>query len=933
MYRCVRVAEPDSYFQCILWRDSLDQEVQVFKLDTVTYGTKPAAFLSLRTMHQLASDEKSSFPIGSKTILRDFYVDDLITGGKSAQEVLEVMSQTTNLLSRGGFKLRKWCSNDRDVLDQIADSEKETFLKFDDGSDFTKALGLAWDPAADVFRFSFSPIQVSPKPCKRLVLSTIARIYDPLGLIGPVVAKAKIFQQQVWREKLEWDESFPEALNSSWLKLSSDMSRTQQMKFPRRALHPNGAIEIHGFCDASIDAYGGCIYLVSIAEGKREVHLFCSKSRVAPLKTLTVPKLELCAAVLLAQLMRDVRNMDLFDCPFYCWSDSAVALSWISDEPSRFQIFIANRISLIQELSSGMNWRYVPTDCNPADILSRGASPTELLESALWFRGPAFLLKNQHDWPESCLPVKTLPELRKRILVGVATELDLTLKCKFLNSWQKMTHTFGYVYKFAHRIRRPGLAVEDVKMGTQMLIRCIQISNLADDYWRVHSKQQISSSSPLSSLLPFIDSFGLMRVGGRLQNSSLDYNAQHPVILPRKHPVTRAIILDLHRRNLHSGPRALLAHMRLQFWPIGGRKTVSAATSKCVICFRAKPQLSQHIMADLPKDRVNATSTFMVIGLDFCGPFYYKTGVRSKVPVKTYVCVFICFATKAIHLELVQDLSTQAFLGALKRFILTRGKPVRIWSDNATNFVGAKNELAELKNLFLSSPHIRAIEEFCLEDSIEWRFIPPRSPHFGGLWEAAVKTAKFHFYRSVGPSLLSFDALRTLVCHIAAIVNSRPLLPLSENPADLEALTPAHFLGTVPLVLYSEPDVTKLNFNRLDRWQRISYFQQIFWSRWREEYLTLLQQRSKWRTPKPALQINDVVLVQNENLPPLKWPLARVMELVPGSDGVARVAVIRTSTGVTRRAVRKLCVLPKQDLVESLGLPTEGECSVMPQTK
>ncbi|XP_043064802.1 uncharacterized protein LOC122320700 [Drosophila ficusphila] len=357
------------------------------------------------------------------------------------------------------------------------------------------------------------------------------------------------------------------------------MGRTHQMGILRRALDPD-------------------------ADGEREVHLLFSKSRVAP---LTVSKLEFCTALILAQLMRDVRNMDLFDCPFYCWSDSAVALSWISDEPSRFQVFSANRISLIQELSSGMNWRYVPIDCNPADILSRGASPTELLEFALWFRGPAFLLKIQHDWPKSCLPVKTLPELRKRILVGVSTEVDLTLKWKFLNSWQKMTHTFGYVYKFAHRIRRPGLAVEDVKMGTQMLIRCIQMSNLADDYWRLHSN------------------FGLMRVGGRLQNSSLDNNVQHPVILPRQHPVTRAIILDLHRRNLHSGPRALLAHMRLQFWPIGGRKTVSAAASKCVICFRAKPQLSQHIMADLPKDRVKATSTFMVTGLDFCGPFYYKT--------------------------------------------------------------------------------------------------------------------------------------------------------------------------------------------------------------------------------------------------------------------------------------------------------------------
>ncbi|XP_043064478.1 uncharacterized protein LOC122320350 [Drosophila ficusphila] len=305
-----------------------------------------------------------------------------------------------------------------------------------------------------------------------------------------------------------------------------------------------------------------------------------------------------------------------------------------------------------------MSWHFVLTDCNPADNLKRGASQSELLDSALWFRGPAILLKNQHDWPESCLPEKTPPDFRKGILVGVSTKVDLPLKRNLVNSCQKMTHTFGFEYKFAHRKRRPGLAVKYVKMGTQMFIRCIQMSKLADDYWRLHSKQQISSSSPLSSLLPFIDSFGLMRVGGRLQNSSLDYNAQHSVILPRQHPVTRAIILDLHRRNLHSGPRALLAHMRLQFWPLGGRKTVSAAASKCFICFRAKPLLSQHIIADLPKDRVNATSTSMVTGLDTCGPFYYKTGVRSKVPGKTYVCVFICFATKAMHLELVQDLST-----------------------------------------------------------------------------------------------------------------------------------------------------------------------------------------------------------------------------------------------------------------------------------
>ncbi|KAL7725330.1 hypothetical protein ACLKA6_013508 [Drosophila palustris] len=280
--------ESDSFLQCILWRDSPQQEVQIYKLDTVTYGTKPASFLSVRAMQQLASDEKSSFPIGSKILMRDFYVDDLISGGDSTQEALEIMRQVTSLLDRGHFKLRKWCSNDPAVLQQIPDSEKETFLKFDDGSDITKTLGLAWDPVSDDLLFAFSPLQSPSKPSKRTALSTIARFYDPLGLICPAITKAKIFLQQLWREKLDWDESLPSSLNSSWLTLSADLGRTQQLRFPRRAHLPKSAVEIHGFCDASIDAFGGCIYIVSMAEGRRTAQLLCAKSRVAPLKTLTI---------------------------------------------------------------------------------------------------------------------------------------------------------------------------------------------------------------------------------------------------------------------------------------------------------------------------------------------------------------------------------------------------------------------------------------------------------------------------------------------------------------------------------------------------------------------------------------------------------------------------------------------------------------------
>ncbi|XP_043064790.1 uncharacterized protein LOC122320687, partial [Drosophila ficusphila] len=832
MYRCVRVAEPDSFLQCLLWRDSPSQEIQVYRLDTVTYGTKRASFLSVRAMHQLAIDEENSYPIGSQILKRDFYVDDLITGGNSAQDVLEIMRQTQELLGKGQFKLRKWCSNDPVVLKETPEPERETFLKFDDGSDITKTLGLAWDPTSDVLMFSFSPMQRILKPSKRSVLSTIARFYDPLGLICPVITKAKIFLQQLWKEKLDWDESLPSALNSSWLKLTADIACTQQMKFPRLAVQPAGIIELHGFSDASINAYGGCIYAVSSSQGRREAQLLCAKSRVAPLKTLTIPKLELCAALLLSQLIREVRDMNVFSCPFFCWSDSSVVLSWIKDEPSRFQVFTANRIASIQELTNGMDWRYVPTFCNPADILSRGSLPSELLESSLWSRGPSFLCNDRIHWPAPHSAITPLPEMRNSLVAHTTPSNDMTLQCKFSNSWQKLTHVFAYVFKFRHRIRHSGITVEHIQLGTQLLLRTIQMNNLAADYKRLQ------------------DEFGIMRVGGRLKNSGLAFESQHPIILPRSHPVTHALIMHFHRRNS-------IRDLDL-----------------CLHTFVCKPG---------------------IFNVDVYG---HRVGFLWSVPLqdwgsrqgscKTYVCIFICFSTKAVHLELVQDLSTQAFLGALKRFILTRGKPARIWSDNATNFVGAKNELTELKRLFLCDPHIRSVQEFCLEDNIEWRFIPPRSPHFGGLWEAAVKTAKFHFYRSVGPSLLSFDELRTLVCHIGAIINSRPLLPLSENPADLDVLTPAHFLGTAPLVLFPEPDVTLLNCNRLDRWQRISYHQQVFWARWREEYLTLLQQRAKWRTNHPNLKINDVVLVKDENLPPLKWPLARVDELIAGEDKVVR---------------------------------------------
>ncbi|XP_033241627.1 uncharacterized protein [Drosophila pseudoobscura] len=899
MYRCVRVSPQDSFLQCILWRDSPLEELRTFKLDTVTYGTKPAAFLAVRSMHQLAADESSSYPIGSEVVLRDFYVDDLLTGGDTTNEVLEIIRQVSGLLAKGNFKIRKWCSNDTYVLNQTPHEDRETFVKFTDGSDVTKTLGLAWNPTSDELLFSFCPNQVPSKPTKRVVLSTIARFYDPLGLIGPVITKAKIFLQQLWKEKLHWDESLPVSLRTTWINFIQQFDSMQQISFPRLSFLRSSNLEMHGFCDASMSAYGACIYAVSQGDNGVKANLLSSRSRVAPLKTITIPKLELCGAALLAQLMHEVSLMN-FKCSYYCWCDSTVVLAWIKNQPSNFNVFVANRLSVIQELTSGMSWLHVPTDLNPADMLSRGSLPAELINSHLWKYGPTYLTASKDQWPSTPALPEPVLEARKTILITNCASRYLVEESKFVNSFPKMQRIFAYVCKFIHR-RKSGITVEDLRLGTELLIRLTQQSRLSTEIRALETRRDIKASSSIASLSPFLDDCGLLRVGGRLKNSTLDFEARHPIILPKNHSITSALIRHLHEKHLHAGPQSLLAIIRQTYWPIGGRKTVAHVIQKCVRCFRVKPRTLEQIMADLPVDRVSESRAFLVTGVDYCGPFLYKSEVRNRPPLKCYMSIFICFSTKAVHIELVKDLTTSAFLSALRRFICTRGRPIRIWSDNATNFVGARNELAELKSLFLSDSHQEAVHQACLNDCIDWRFIPPRSPHFGGLWEASVKLAKHHLRRALGSSLLGFDELRTLACNICAIINSRPLFPLSENPADLDVLTPSHFLVGAPITTFLEPDLVHLNVDRLDRWQKVTQLQQI--------------------------HVNDVVLVKDENFPPLKWPLARILELIPGADGVSRVALIRMATGVSRRALAKLCLLPLRDEVKGMDPSTGGVCS------
>ncbi|KYN07859.1 hypothetical protein ALC62_01165 [Cyphomyrmex costatus] len=409
-----------------------------------------------------------------------------------------------------------------------------------------------------------------------------------------------------------------------------------------------------------------------------------------------------------------------------------------------------------------------------------------------------------------------------------------------------------------------------------------------------------------------MDDTGLIRVGGRLKNSRLQFDAQHPILLPREHELTKRVINYEHVRNLHAGTQATMAAVRQRFWPLSLRSCTRKILRNCVTCFKAKPVQSEAIMGSLPANRVTESRPFSHCGVDYAGPVVLKEGRRRNARnTKAYISVFVCFSTKAVHLELMSDLTSNAFISALRRFISRRGRPACLYSDNGTVFVGAHNQLKEIQD-FLKTQQAQAdIGQFLCKQEITWKFIPPNAPHFGGLWEGAVKSAKYHMARIVGKAHLNFEEMQTVLADIEAVLNSRPLTQLSNDPNDLSYLSPGHFLVGTALNSLPCRDLCDINENRLTRWQRVDQLRQHFWRRWSSEYLQSLQERSKWKISKGVqLQPGQLTLIRQPGLAPMQWLLGRVQETHPGSDGVVRTATVRTGKGTFVRPLSKLAILP-----------------------
>jgi len=592
----------------------------------------------------------------------------------------------------------------------------------------------------------------------------------------------------------------------------------------------------------------------------------------------------------------------------------------------------------------------VNSELNPADDASRGLTVDIMIQNNRWLSGPEFLTMEESLWPRDPsyhqMELTTDdPELKRDVQVYIQTTLSqpaedaLTRLLHRFSSWDKLRNAFAWLLRFKtwfvrkHRrlsvgsspsmdqTSRDQLSVNEVLVAEKEIIRHLQklsFPDVVEAVQRVTSNQESSRQVKpglrrlkivtfLSKLNPVLDGEGILRVGGRLENAAISYDAKHQIILPYRHHVTNLIIQKYHQEAGHLGQEYVLSSLRQQYWIIKGRSAVRRVLSECFVCRKLGAARGEQLMANLPKERLTPEDPpFTSVGVDYFGPLYVKQG-RSRV--KRYGCVFTCLTTRAVHIEITSSLDTDSFINALRRFISLRGNPTSIYSDNGSNFRAGEQEMRTAIDYW----NQKAICEFLRLKNISWKFNPPYASHMGGVWERVIRLIRKILTALLGQQLVNEEMLHTLMAEVQGILNSRPLTPVSNDPKDLEPLTPNHLL-----LLRANPNLPPGVFAKEDmyckrRWRQVQYMSDIFWRRWLKEYLPTLQLRQKWRNPRRCFVVDDLVLVMDESVHRAKWPLARVVQVHRGTDGYVRSVELRTKSSTLVRPISKLCFLEHDD--------------------
>lgn len=1006
MYLSIRVKDEDADYQrtVINFDGYQTQEIQY---NSLIFGGACSANLALACVQQLASDEAKHFPLGSEILKHNSYVDDISASLSSVTQGEKAASELIEICAKGGLSLHKMASNKPTILRKLDDKFILSSIKKERDS---MVLGLQWFHDSDLIAPIVRIEDISTiKLTKRLALSLLAKFYDPLGLLTPFFIQGRFLIQEIWLLDRElsteefansWDRELTPELDEVFRIWYNGLKGIEKIEIPRfSGFDVKKHQSLFMFADASSKGFGACVYLRTLPpSGDAHFTLLIAKGKTAPilkdnlslkLKALTIPRLELSGAVLGSDLVHKVKlAWNLEDFPVFAFVDSEIVLAMISGYSMR-DVFSENRLRHLRKLVKRDEWFFVPTESNPADIVSRGSTVRDV--DPMWLSGPT-LMKDRNFVPVNKFFVEPPSEVSE---IDIILSSDKKLNdevCKgdvedfaddviatiandeffskdvssnsnnTLNQQQDLPSTtepteegnndddFGLLSRFssfkktvritavvllaislfrqkkkhskilAKNERRVDnlrkITGEDITRAKVAIIKATQRKYFPSELKTLSEKRFVDKGSFKNKNL-FIDNEGIMRSGSRIQSPSFAWDFCNPIILPSVGPTQKRvnhiafqILLDSHLNNMHAGPVATQTDVNQQYYTRNLARALKRLISHCQVCIRHRAKVQTQIMAELPEVISRRSPAFRFISLDYLGPVNLKT--RAKITRsaanddnprsmygKAWIMLIVCLTTRAYHIEVIADLTSESFLRGFSNFCSTRGYPEAILSDNASTFKRAADMLDDLFATVRRSLEEgqKAVQSKAAELGIRWRFTIPTASHTNGIVERGNRSIRDKLNKSIGAQKLSFPDLHSLMKRIEGLLNSRPLLKGRSNSSEGEfVITPAHLLlgrsvNQLPSITFPTKNVTMKEAFKIKQ-----EIEDNFWDRFHIDHLNELKDRQKWFAPQRQPQVGDLVLLIDNNIKSNQWQKGVVDQVFPGKDGFVRSCKLRVAS-------------------------------------
>ena len=913
----VMIQEDHRHWVRFLW--FINNNLTAFQFTRLPFGLVCSPFLLGVVIKEHLKLYKNIAPSVVAALQGSLYVDDLLVSLKSEQECLQLFNQTVNIFEEGKLPMRKWFSNSpltrNQLSDHLGDAEQKGFLltellandRSDTTSEDVKVLGISWNAVEDVLWFDSGDIVDEIKTMgiltKRKLFSISARLFDPLGLVSPILTPIRKLVQDLWAEKLGWDDEIKAEHCKLFSRWGDSVARINQLRWERWSGEKSDTqVEIHVFSDAGDPAYAAALYKVCFTAKGWKSTLLCAKIKMCPLKTpRSMPLLELMGACLAIRLFEYARAQGGFDSSIKAnfWVDASAVLNWINNPRVKMEVFGRNRVSFILQHSVPSQWRYCPSEENPADLPSKGCSLMRKDQFLKWVHGPKFLSR-EAEWPIQ--PVTT-----SSIDVSDPVNIDNSEFWSARSSYRGKLRLISLVLKakrlFLKPIRGNVPAPTDVEQASEAWVMGkIQQIYLGEDLKQLQDKKFVKPGSRIAALNPVLDSEGLIRVGGRRNLAETNVLDNCPVILPSNNSFVRALLRKEHLRLCHAGVSTMLGILRGKIWLLNGRVMLKKIIKGCPVCNRYQARPFNQPQAPLPDFRVIASRPFQSVGIDFFGPLLQPA--RSKV----YGVLFTCATYRGVHIELVKDMTAATFWRALRRFCARKGRPDLVYSDNATTFVKCR-ETCKVLDAHLKQAHKNQGLR------IKWDLITPRAPWWGGFYERMVGSAKKLLLKQMHRVPFNIDEISTVLVEVESIINDRPLSYFAEQDPAFTIITPSilmygRVINALPAWGSLRKGVALLGKNfPSERAKLMEKWLGQFWEAWRRQYINSLQENRNYRCRGSTPRIDQVVLLVDPNVKRGFWKMGKVSKLFQGRDGRVRAATVKTADGEFQRAIQSLVPL------------------------